>query len=115
MLMDRGYLVMQMNWPFLVTGKSHKLISDINGSNCYVLVMLIYKLLLVMLTNRENRQNLHVFNLWPVKYHTEKNSCANPTPGTLSVELYTSQQDYPKSAHFYFAAIYISQQKAVPV
>ncbi len=21
----------------------------------------------------ENRQNLHVFNLWPVKYHTEKN------------------------------------------
>jgi hypothetical protein len=26
MLMDRGYLVMQMNWPFLVTGKLHKLI-----------------------------------------------------------------------------------------
>ena len=26
MLMDRGYLVMQMNWPFLVMGKSHKLI-----------------------------------------------------------------------------------------
>jgi hypothetical protein len=26
MLMDRGYSVMQMNWPFLVMGKSHKLI-----------------------------------------------------------------------------------------
>jgi hypothetical protein len=26
MLMDRGYLVMQMNWHFLVMGKSHKLI-----------------------------------------------------------------------------------------
>jgi hypothetical protein len=26
LLMDRGYLVMQMNWPFLVMGKSHKLI-----------------------------------------------------------------------------------------
>jgi hypothetical protein len=26
MLMNRGYLVMQMNWPFLVMGKSHKLI-----------------------------------------------------------------------------------------
>jgi hypothetical protein len=26
LLMHRGYLVMQMNWPILVTGKSHKLI-----------------------------------------------------------------------------------------
>ncbi len=26
MLMDRGYSVMQMNWPFLVMGKLHKLI-----------------------------------------------------------------------------------------
>jgi hypothetical protein len=26
MLMDRGYLVMQMNWPFLVMGKLHNLI-----------------------------------------------------------------------------------------
>jgi hypothetical protein len=26
MLMDRGCLVMQTNWPFLVMGKSHKLI-----------------------------------------------------------------------------------------
>jgi hypothetical protein len=26
MLMDRGYLAMQMNWPYLVTGKSHKFI-----------------------------------------------------------------------------------------
>jgi hypothetical protein len=26
MLMDRGYLVMQINLPFLVMGKSHKLI-----------------------------------------------------------------------------------------
>ncbi len=26
MFMDRGYSVMQMNWPFLVTGKLHKLI-----------------------------------------------------------------------------------------
>jgi hypothetical protein len=26
MLMDRGYLVIQMNRPFLVMGKSHKLI-----------------------------------------------------------------------------------------
>ncbi len=26
LLMDRGYLVMQMNWPILVTGKLHKLI-----------------------------------------------------------------------------------------
>ena len=25
MLIDRGYSVMQMNWPFLVMGKSHKL------------------------------------------------------------------------------------------
>jgi hypothetical protein len=49
----------------------------------------------------ENRQNLHVFNLWPVIHHTEKNSCANPTPETLSVEIYTSQHDYPKSTHFY--------------
>ncbi len=63
----------------------------------------------------ENRQNLHVFNLWPVIYHTEKNSCANPTPETLSVEIYTSQRDYPKSTHFYFVAIDISQQKTVPV
>ncbi len=41
MLMNRGYLVMQMNWPFLVTGKSHKLYSDVNGSYINVLVMLI--------------------------------------------------------------------------
>ncbi len=26
LLMDRGYLVMQMNWPILVMDKSHKLI-----------------------------------------------------------------------------------------
>jgi hypothetical protein len=26
MVMDRGYSVMQMNWPFLVMGKSHNLI-----------------------------------------------------------------------------------------
>ncbi len=26
MLMDREYLVMQMNWPFLVMGKLHKFI-----------------------------------------------------------------------------------------
>jgi hypothetical protein len=26
LLMDKGYSVMQMNWPILVTGKSHKLI-----------------------------------------------------------------------------------------
>jgi hypothetical protein len=26
LLMDRGYLVMQMNWPILVMGKSLKLI-----------------------------------------------------------------------------------------
>jgi hypothetical protein len=26
MLRGRGYLVMQMNWPFLVTGKLHKFI-----------------------------------------------------------------------------------------
>jgi hypothetical protein len=63
----------------------------------------------------ENRQNLHVFNLWPVIYHTKKNSCANPTPEMLSVEIYTSQHDYPKSTHFYFVAINISQQKTVPV
>jgi hypothetical protein len=50
----------------------------------------------------EDRQNLHVFNLWPVKYHTKKNSCANPTPERLSVEIYTSQQDYPKSTRFLF-------------
>ena len=41
MLMDREYSVMQMNWPFLVTGKLHKLLSDVNGSYCNVLVMLI--------------------------------------------------------------------------
>jgi hypothetical protein len=63
----------------------------------------------------ENRQNLHVFNLWPVIYHTHKNSCANPTPETLSVEIYTSQQYYPKSTRFYFVAINISQGKTVPV
>ncbi len=40
---------------------------------------------------RENRQNLHVFNLRPVIYHTKKNSCGNPTPDTLSVEIYMSQ------------------------
>jgi hypothetical protein len=64
---------------------------------------------------RENRQNLQVFNLWPVIYHTEKNSCGNPTPETLSVEIYTSRQNYPKSTHFYFVAIDVSQQKTVPV
>jgi hypothetical protein len=26
LLMDRGYSVMQMNWPILVMGKLHKLI-----------------------------------------------------------------------------------------
>ncbi len=57
---------------------------------------------------RENRQNLHIFNLWPVIYHTKKNSCANPTPETLSVEIYTSQHDYPKSTRFYFVAIDVS-------
>jgi hypothetical protein len=64
---------------------------------------------------RENRQNLHVFNLWPVIYHTKKNSCWNPTLETLSVKIYTSQQDYPKSTCFYFVAIDVSQQKTVPV
>ncbi len=68
-----------------------------------------------MYNHGENRQNLHVLNLWPVKYHTKKNNCANPTPRTLSVEIYMSQQDYLKSACFYFVAIYISQQKTVPV
>ncbi len=63
----------------------------------------------------ENRQNLHVFNFWPVIYHTEKNSCGNPTPERLSVEIYTSQRDYPKSTRFYFVAIDVSQQKTVPV
>ncbi len=62
---------------------------------------------------RENRQHLHVFNLRPVIYHTERNSCANPTPEMLSVEIYTSQQDYPKSTRFYFVAINISQRKTV--
>ncbi len=42
MLMDRGYSMMQINWPFLVMGKSHKLLlSDVNGLYCNVLVMLI--------------------------------------------------------------------------
>ncbi len=41
MLMDRGNLVMQLNWPFLVTGKLHKLLGDVNGLYCNVLVMLI--------------------------------------------------------------------------
>jgi hypothetical protein len=27
LLMDRGYSVMQMNWPILVMGKLHKLIT----------------------------------------------------------------------------------------
>jgi hypothetical protein len=44
----------------------------------------------LMILFRENRQNLHVFNLWPVKYHTKKNSCANPTPGMLAVKIYVS-------------------------
>jgi hypothetical protein len=61
----------------------------------------------------KNRQNLHVFNLWPVIYHTKKNSCGNPTPEMLSVKLYMSQQDYPKSTSFYFVAIDLSQQKAL--
>jgi hypothetical protein len=56
----------------------------------------------------ENRQNLHVFNLWPVIYHTKKNSCANPTPETLPVVIYRSQHDYSKSTHFYFVAIDVS-------
>jgi hypothetical protein len=51
--------------------------------------------------------------LWPVIYHTEKNSCGNPTPEMLSVKIYTSQQDYPKSTRFYFVAIDVSQQKTV--
>ncbi len=41
---------------------------------------------------RENRQNIHVFNLSPVKSHTKKNSCPNPTPGLLAVEIYSSQR-----------------------
>jgi hypothetical protein len=64
---------------------------------------------------RKNRQNLHVFNLWPVIYHAKKNSCANPTPEMLSVEIYPSQHDHPKSTRFYFLAINKSQQKTVPV
>ncbi len=54
LLMDRGYLVMQMNWPILVMGKSHKLIGDVNGSYCNVLVMLINRVFLVILTNKVN-------------------------------------------------------------
>jgi hypothetical protein len=57
---------------------------------------------------RGNRQNLHIFNLWPVIYHTKKNSCANPTLETLSVKIYTSQHDYPKSTRFSFVAIDVS-------
>jgi hypothetical protein len=65
----------------------------------------------LIISSWENRQNLHVFNLWPVLYHTKKNSCGNPTLETLSVEIYTSQRDYPKSTCFYFVAIDVSQQK----
>jgi hypothetical protein len=54
---------------------------------------------------RENSRNLHVINLWPVKYHTEKKCCANPTPGTLAVKIYMSKRDYPKSTRFYFVAV----------
>jgi hypothetical protein len=36
---------------------------------------------------RENRQNIHVFNFWPVKSHTKKNCCPNPTPGLLAVKI----------------------------
>ncbi len=71
--------------------------------------------LMCIIRGGENRQNLHIFNLWPVIYHTEKNSCANPTPETLSVEIYMSQHDYPKSKHFFFVAIDVSQRKTVPV
>ncbi len=70
--------------------------------------LIIARPLGVSILLRENRQNLHVFNLWPVIYHTKKNSCANPTPETLSVEIYTSQHDYPKSTRFYFVAIGVS-------
>ncbi len=59
----------------------------------------------LFIPSRENRQNLHIFNLWPVKYHTEKNSCANPTTRMLAVDIYMSQRDYPKSTCFYFVAI----------
>ncbi len=62
---------------------------------------------------KEIRQNLHMFNLWPVIYHTQKNSCGNPTPEMLSVNIYMSQQDYPKPTRFYFVAINISKQKTV--
>ena len=37
---------------------------------------------------RENRQNLHTFNLWPVEYHTGKNSCPNLKPVLLYIEIY---------------------------
>ncbi len=50
----------------------------------------------------------------PLIYHTKKNSCGNPTPERLSVEIYTSQRDYPKSTRFYFVAIDVSQRKTVP-
>jgi hypothetical protein len=36
---------MQMNWPFLVMGKSHKLLSYMNGSYCNVLEMSINRFL----------------------------------------------------------------------
>jgi hypothetical protein len=45
---------MQNNWHFLVMGKSHKLVGDVNVLYCYVLVMLINRVFLVMLTNKVN-------------------------------------------------------------
>ena len=44
--------------------------------------------LLLFFAKRENRQNLHAFNLWPVEYHTKKNSCPNLIPVLLYVETY---------------------------
>jgi hypothetical protein len=55
-----------------------------------IILKKINRLAATMILKRENRQNLHVFNLWPVTYHTKKNSCGNPTPETLSVEISSS-------------------------
>jgi hypothetical protein len=49
MLMDSRYVVMQMNRPFLVTGESHNLFSDVDKSDCIFLVMLMNRCISVML------------------------------------------------------------------
>ncbi len=66
---QRTHLAFRQIWDSLIPNTYHWKDEDL--SLLHVLVVWGVNLA-SMLKNRENRQNLHVFNLWPVKYHTKK-------------------------------------------